>query len=162
MCVPCAAPALPALGTILLIILFIVGSLAVGLWRALPVVGVTLAGIGIALHRFFSGAVLGKPLHMTDEDYWDMARRKGHRGPRVTRPVRAVSRVALSAVAVGLLTNWVVTVLIVGTLVALTGGAAGYTRRDTIKAKLTRRALTGAPSETLEPIRVKAKIGASR
>lgn len=160
MCIPCAAPAASGLGTLLLILLIVVASLGLALWRALPIIGFTLGGIGLALYRFFSGSVLEKPLRMSDADYWDMARAKGHRGPLVTRPVRAVTRTATVAVAVGLLTNWVVTLLILGTLTALTGGTAAYTRRDAIKAKVTRRAIEG--HDDREPIRVKARVGIER
>lgn len=148
MCVPCAAPLLPEIGTILLIILAIIAGLVVGLWRAIPYVGMTIAGLSIAAWRWVTGAALGKPVGRTDNEHWDTEVRQGRPGPRFTRPVRATARMSLVAIGIGLLWNPLAVALIAGSLSVTVSGLALYGRRDRIIT--TCRAL---PRRTRELVR---------
>lgn len=141
MCVPCAAPAMPVLVTILLIALAVIAGLGFGAWKMLPWVGVTFAVIVTALYRWFSGAVLAKDFQRRDDDHWDTRIRKGQRGPVVTRAVRATSRLALTGILVGLFVNPLATAIVCGTLSVTVSGLALYGRRDRIIT--TARQLTG-------------------
>lgn len=148
MCVPCVA-AVPGLGEILLFVLLVL-LVTVGLCfkyvvQALPYIGLAVAAVSVALYRWFSGAVLRKDFREADADYWDRVTRYGQRGPRFTRSVRATSRLALVGLAVGGLTNWLATVIVVSALSLTVSGLAAYGRRDRIIT--TCRELTGRGRE---------------
>lgn len=150
MCVPCAAAA-PELLPILLFILFVIGLIVLTLCRALPYVGMALVAVVAAVYRFVTGAVLGKPLGRSDDEHWAAS----PRGPRVTRPVKAVARLALVGALVGYFLNPWAVVIACGTLSVAASGLTIYGRRSQIRAAITR-----APAPELNaPIRVKARIG---
>lgn len=162
MCVPCAAAApelLPFIGYVLLILLAIVAGLVVGLWRVIPYVSMAVAAVSIALYRWFSGAVLAKETMQEDDVYWETEIRQGRPGPRITRPVRATARLALTGIAVGLLINPLLTALLCGTLSVVVSGGALYGRRDRVittarhlswNVTSTTRRLTGKTRELVK------------
>lgn len=156
MCVPCAAPAfelLPLLGWIILGVLVAVGMIVMYLCRALPYIGLALGLVVLAAWRFLTGAVLSKGWRTSDEEWWDTF--GPERGPRVTRPVKAVARLALVGALVGYFLNPWAVVIAAGSLSLVGSGLAVYGRRDKIRAAITR-----APTaEVAGPIRVKARIG---
>lgn len=139
MCIPCAAPALPGLGWILLIL---VGALLVGLWRLLPYAGVALTGAALIAYRWFTGSRVIKDLNETDEQVWDKVRAKGHKGPLVTRPVRAVTRTVATITTVALLTG-VPFAIPAAVLVTLALGAGGVNAYRIREKAITAQPLTG-------------------
>ncbi len=141
MCVPCVTAAAPTIGPLLLLFLILIAGLLYGIGKMIPPIGLMLGLIAVGTWRFVTGAPMDKAIRQSDADYWDMMRAKGHRGPLVTRGVRATGRLLTVATVIGFLMSPVIAAITVGTLSLTIGGGAAYARRDRIRAT-TRRAVS--------------------
>lgn len=146
---PCAVPVvievLPfALGLIALLLLALAKQVATWLYETgIPAVGMFGWVVLVSVWRWTTGAVLSKPLDMSDADYWTCRLDKGLSGPRVQRHVRAVSRLALSMSMVGV---WVypvpVSIALGAALVSMStvAGVLAVRRHGGVRLMLTGRA----------------------
>lgn len=144
MCVPCAAPAFPLIGTLLLILLFVLASAGMALVKGLQVTPYVIT----ALWRYFSGATLIKGFGVPEQD---MEPR------RYARQVHAVGRILIPGAAILSLVYplffYGLSAVVTGTAIGIGVNRASVWRDNRLESRKARDIEAGTP------IRVKAQVG---